>query len=106
MAVPPPAAELSRSAAFLDHKVLSKRYASYTLVSREDDMSSLSIDEGKLKDLLKTAIMEILEERKDLVRDLLEEALEDIVLVRAIEAGEQTGTVSRDEVFKVLEGGQ
>jgi hypothetical protein len=69
-------------------------------------MSSLSVDEGKLKDLLKTAIMEVLEERKDLVRELLEEALEDIVLVRAIEAGEQTGTASRDEVFKVLEGGQ
>jgi hypothetical protein len=69
-------------------------------------MSSLSVDEGKLKDLLKAAIIEVLEERKDLVRDLLEEALEDIGLVRAIEAGEQTGTVSRDEVFKVLEGGQ
>jgi hypothetical protein len=37
--------------------------------------------------------MEVLEERKDLVRDLPEEALEDIGLVRAIEAGEQTGTV-------------
>jgi hypothetical protein len=32
--------------------------------------------------------------------------LEDIALVRAIEAGEQTETVSRDEVFKSLEGGQ
>jgi len=69
-------------------------------------MIGISVDEGKLKDLFKTAIMEVLEERKDLVRDLLEEALEDIGLVRAIEAGEQTGTVSRDEVFKVLEGGQ
>jgi hypothetical protein len=69
-------------------------------------MNSLSVDEDKLKDLLKTAIMEVLEERKDLVRDLLEEALEDIGLVRAIEAGEQTGAVSRDEVFKILEGGQ
>src|SRR5215475_2370862 len=100
------AAERSCSAEFLDQKVLSRRYASYALIPREDDMSSLSVDEGKLKDLLKTAIMEVLEERKDLVRDLLEEALEDIGLVRAIEAGEQTGTVSRDEVFKVLEGGQ
>jgi hypothetical protein len=97
---------INGSAAFLDQKVVSKRYASYTLICREDDMSSLSVDEGKLKDLLKAAIIEVLEERKDLVRDLLEEALEDIVLVRAIEAGEQTGTVSRDEVFKVLEGGQ
>ena len=69
-------------------------------------MSSLSIDEGKLKDLLKTALVEVLEERQDLVRDLLEEALEDIGLIRAIEAGEQTGTVSRDVVCRVLEGGQ
>jgi hypothetical protein len=79
---------------------------SYSLVSTEDDMSSISLDEGKLKDLLKTAIVEVLEERKDLVRDLLEEVLKDIALVRAIEAGEQTGTASRDEVFKILEGGQ
>jgi len=100
------AAQVWRSAAFLDQKVLSKRYASYTLASQEDNMSSLSVDEGKLKDLLKAAIIEVLEERKDLVHDLIEEALEDIVLVRAIEAGEQTGTVSRNEVFKVLGGGQ
>jgi hypothetical protein len=79
---------------------------SYPLVAMEDDMSTLSVDEGRLKELLKTAIIEVLEERKDLVRDLLEEVLEDIALVRAIEAGEQTETVSRDEVFKSLEGGQ
>jgi hypothetical protein len=71
-------------------------------------MNNLSVDEGRLKDLLKTAIVEVLEERKDLVRDLLEEVLGDIALVRAIEAGEQTGTVGRDrdEVFRSLEGGQ
>ena len=69
-------------------------------------MSSISINEDRLKDILKSAIVEVFEERKDLVRDLLEEVLEDIALVRAIEAGEPTGTVSRDEVFKILEGGQ
>ncbi len=72
----------------------------------EDNISNISIDEGKLKDLLKTAIMEVLEECKNLIRDLLDEVLEDIALVRAIEVWEQTGTVSRDEVFKMLEGGQ
>jgi hypothetical protein len=69
-------------------------------------MSSISVDEERLKALLKIAIVEVLEERKDLMRDLLEEVLEDIALVRAIEAGEQSGTVSRDEVFKILESGQ
>jgi hypothetical protein len=37
------------------------------------------------------------------VRDLLEEALEDIALARAIEEGEQSQLVTRDEVFDVLE---
>jgi hypothetical protein len=70
------------------------------------DMTRLSIDENRLKDLFKTALMEVLEERKDLLRDTLEEVLEDIALARAIEAGEQTESISRNEVFKLLEGGQ
>jgi len=64
---------------------------------------SISIDEAKLKQALKSAIVEILEERKDFVREVLEEALEDIALARAIEEGEQGGLVTRDEVFDALE---
>lgn len=66
-------------------------------------MSSILIDETKLKEALKSAIVEILEERKDLVRDLFEEALEDLALALAIEEGEQTELVARDEVFNALE---
>lgn len=67
-------------------------------------MASTLIDEGELKEALKSAIVEILEERKDLVREVLEEALEDIAVARAIEAGEQSELVNRDEVFKALDG--
>ena len=66
-------------------------------------MSATVIDEAKLKEALKSAIVEILEERKDLVREVLEEALEDIALARAVEAGEQSKLVTRDEVFNALE---
>ena len=69
-------------------------------------MSNLSIEEAKLKDLFKSVIVEILEERGDLIRELLEEAIEDIALARAIEEGMSSPTVSRAEVFEVLEGGQ
>ncbi len=69
-------------------------------------MSTVSVDEAKLKDLLKSAIVEILEERGDLIRELLEEAIEDIALARAIEEGASSAPVSRDEVFAVLEDGQ
>jgi len=62
------------------------------------------INQAQLKELLKAAIVEVLEERRDLISDLIEEALEDLALARAIEEGESTDIVSRDEVFKLLEG--
>jgi hypothetical protein len=65
-----------------------------------------SIDEGKLKELLKAAVIEALEERRDLVRDLVEEAMEDIALARAIDEGLDGESVSRDEVFALLENPQ
>jgi len=66
-------------------------------------MSVTSIDEEQLKTLLKTALVEIIEEKKDFFRGLLEEMLEEIALVRAIEEGRQTENISREEVFRVFE---
>jgi hypothetical protein len=42
-----------------------------------------------------------MEERKDVLRELLIEAIEDIGLVNAIKEGEKSKSISRDEVFKV-----
>jgi hypothetical protein len=44
----------------------------------------------------------VLEERRDLVRDVIEEALEDWGLARAIEEGEQTYIVARETIFTIL----
>jgi ribosomal protein L12E/L44/L45/RPP1/RPP2 len=68
-------------------------------------MATSLVDEERLKELLKAAIVEVLEERRDLVLDLFEEALEDVALARAMEEGESSGNVSREEVFQVLESG-
>jgi hypothetical protein len=67
-------------------------------------MATATIDEAKLKDLLKSALVEALEEHRDLVLDIVEEAMEDIALARAIEQGVDSEPVSRDEVFAILEG--
>jgi hypothetical protein len=67
---------------------------------------TISADDERLKELMKAAVAEVLEERKDLVRELLEEALEDIALARAIEEGEQSAVVAREEVLEILEGGR
>jgi len=69
-------------------------------------MATATFDEEKLKDLLKSALVEVLVENRDLVQDIVEEAMEDIALARAIEQGLGSEPVSRDEVFTILEGAQ
>jgi hypothetical protein len=67
-------------------------------------MSTISVEELYLKDLLKQAILELVQERRDLLQDILVEALEDLALARAIEEGESTEVVSKVEVLQILEG--
>ena len=64
---------------------------------------SAPIDEAKLKQMLKSAIAEVLEERRDFVKEIVEEAMADIALARAIDEGLSTVAVSREEVFSILE---
>jgi hypothetical protein len=66
-------------------------------------MNSIVIDDQTLKGLLKEALIEALQERPDLLRDMLMEAVEDIGLLRAIREGESTSEVSKDAVLKALE---
>lgn len=65
-------------------------------------MSDITIDDIKLKQLLKSAIVELLEKRKEIVYDLLAEIIEDIALEKAIQEGENTEPVSREAIFKIL----
>ncbi len=67
----------------------------------ENNMETL-IDDDKIRNLFKQAIIEAIEEKKDFVHDLFMDAMEDIAMIRAIEEGEKTDKVSRDDVFNVL----
>ena len=62
----------------------------------------LTADDEKLKKLLKAAVVEVLEERRDLVSDAVAEAVEDISMVRVIREGIRSENISREEVFKTL----
>ena len=62
------------------------------------------IDDGRLKQLLKEAFTEALEEKKDIFHDLMIEAMEDVALVHAIKEGEGSETIDKREVFSILEG--
>lgn len=62
------------------------------------------IDDAKLKALLKEAIVEVLEERSETITNFFAEILEDLALAKAIQEGENSRKVSREEIFKALEG--
>jgi hypothetical protein len=62
------------------------------------------VDEQSLKNAVKAAVVELIEERGDAVRDLFEEVLLDIGLSRAIQDGRKTRLVSREKIFRVLDG--
>lgn len=66
-------------------------------------MAELNLSEAQLKDLLKTAILEVFQERRDLFQELIAEALEDIAMIKAIDEGKDSEPVSRDTIFSILE---
>ena len=67
-------------------------------------MQQIIDDKNQLKEVFKQAFAELLQERKDLLYDVFTEVLEDIALANAIKEGEETETISRKQVFKILEG--
>ncbi|MEW6440864.1 MAG: hypothetical protein AB1640_07985 [bacterium] len=61
-------------------------------------------DSEKLKEIFKQAIIETMEEKRDLVHDLLVEAMADLAMIRAIQEGEESAPASRKEIFNILDG--
>ncbi|MBL8181880.1 MAG: hypothetical protein JNL64_09760 [Blastocatellia bacterium] len=53
-------------------------------------MASVFESDEALKAVFKSAIVEVVQERKDLVRDIFEEIIEDIAFSKAIAEGQQT----------------
>ena len=67
-------------------------------------MAQANIDEERMKELFKDALIELFDERKDLLRELVADALEDVALVHAIREDAGGREISRREVFDILEG--
>jgi spore coat polysaccharide biosynthesis protein SpsF (cytidylyltransferase family) len=82
---------------------LHRKEEQHDYSNQEYDMSSVPLSEVQIKELFKQAFLELLQERRDLLYDLFAEVIEDFALVNAIEEGESTESVSKAEVFQVLE---
>jgi hypothetical protein len=61
-----------------------------------------AVEERRIKVLLKDAVVEVLEERHDLLREALQESLEDMAMLKAIQQGEKTRLTSRGKIFQRL----
>ncbi|HLA88306.1 MAG TPA: hypothetical protein VJL10_09805 [Anaerolineales bacterium] len=65
-------------------------------------MTTFSLEDKRMKDLIKQALLELFQERRDLFHDLFEELLEDVGLANAMREGEDSEIVSEKEVMKAL----
>lgn len=65
---------------------------------------TLSIEENRVRELLKELLLELIETRRDVFQDILLEAVEDAGLLEAIREGESTELVERAEIMAILEG--
>jgi antitoxin YefM len=61
-------------------------------------MTEITLDESKLKELLKVAIVEVFQEQKELFSDLLVEVIEEIALEKGIREGETTEAVNPEAI--------
>ena len=59
-----------------------------------------------LKVAVKEAFAEALLEQRDLLRELMAEALEDIVLAEAIREGRRSKPAAREDVFRILKSSE
>jgi spore coat polysaccharide biosynthesis protein SpsF (cytidylyltransferase family) len=67
-------------------------------------MSDITLEDERLKTIFKQAMLELVEERRDVFYDLSAEILEDLALVQAIKEGAESEPTSRDEIFEILAG--
>ena len=61
------------------------------------------IESEQLKEIFKSAIVELLRENSSEVSALLTEIIEDIAMEKAIDEGENTELISRESIFGLLE---
>ncbi|TBR61251.1 hypothetical protein B4U84_10665 [Westiellopsis prolifica IICB1] len=66
-------------------------------------MSEMTLNQEQFKEILKSAIVELIRDNREEVSEFLAEIIEDIAMERAIAEGETTELVNRDSIFQILE---
>ena len=64
----------------------------------------LTIDDKKMRDIMKEVIIEMMKENKEGFRNLIVEAMEEVGLAKAIKEGRQNKFINEDKILNLLEG--
>ena len=67
-------------------------------------MATISLDDQHMKTLIKQALLELFQERRDLFVDLFNELIEDVALGNAMCEVERGQIVSEEEIMAILKG--
>lgn len=67
-------------------------------------MARSSLNNPALKQAVNEAVVEALQDQRELLDEVFAEVLEDFALAEAIREGQKTKSASREEVFGVLQG--
>ena len=70
---------------------------------QEPQMSAITIDDDQLKALLKQALLELFEEKSEILHDAIAEVVEEIGLTKAIQEERASPTVDKADVLDALE---
>ncbi|MCG8361915.1 MAG: hypothetical protein MJA27_01120 [Pseudanabaenales cyanobacterium] len=66
-------------------------------------MAEITLNSEELKEALKSAIVELLQDNRGEFYHLFAEIIEDVAMERAIEEGENTELIDRETIFNILE---
>jgi hypothetical protein len=64
----------------------------------------LTVNEEKMKELLKDVMIEMIREKRELFHELIVEAIEEVGLANAIKEGRKNKFVSEERIMNILEG--
>jgi hypothetical protein len=69
-----------------------------------EDFMQLILDDDKTKQLLTEVLVELLQQKREVFYDIVLDALEEVGLAKAIQAGDETEFVDEAEIASVLTG--
>lgn len=62
----------------------------------------LTVNENKMKELIKGALVEMMSEKKGVFQEILIEAIEEVGLINAIKEGRKNNFVDEERIMKLL----